>query len=302
MNESDPGRVGVSRRLCLGLAGAAAAAGLLAVLYPSYAVAVAAAASLLIAGIGLYIAIPRGGRDEAAQPAPAREPDIPRVARDVFEGLDDPLLVLDASGRVIFANGAAQAVVGADSERKRISSVLRTPEVLEAVERVAQGGAPENVSFGELVPVQRYYQAFIARTHAEIGLPLVLVHIRDLTAMRRAEELRADFVANASHELRTPLAAVSGFIDTLRGHAKDDPEARERFLGIMAVEAGRMRRLIDDLLSLTRIELNEHNAPSGAADLVAIAQQTAAALAPLAAADGISIKIDRKSTRLNSSH
>ena len=73
--------------------------------------------------------------------------------------------------------------------------------------------------------------------------------------------MRADFVANASHELRTPLAAVSGFIDTLKGHATDDAQARERFLDIMSVEAARMRRLIDDLLSLTRIELNEHVPP-----------------------------------------
>ncbi len=85
--------------------------------------------------------------------------------------------------------------------------------------------------------------------------------------MKRAEQLRADFVANASHELRTPLAALSGFIDTLKGHARDDMAAREQFLGIMTVEAERMRRLIDDLLSLTRIEQNEHVPPSGEASL-----------------------------------
>jgi two-component system phosphate regulon sensor histidine kinase PhoR len=109
--------------------------------------------------------------------------------------------------------------------------------------------------------------------------------------MRRAEEMRADFVANASHELRTPLAAVSGFIDTLRGHAKNDSEARERFLEIMSVEAGRMRRLIEDLLSLTRIELNEHNPPAGEEDVVAMTREAAAALAPLADAEGIAIHI-----------
>src|SRR5262249_36488446 len=161
--------------------------------------------------------------------------------------------------RVLFANRASHPLVGVDVERKRISAVLRTPEVLEGVDRIVAGGDTEIIPFTVLVPVQRYYEAHIDRTPDR----LVLMRIRDLTRLRRAEELRADFVANASHELRTPLAAVTGFIDTLRGHAKDDKPARERFLEIMSVEAGRMRRLIDDLLSLTRIELNEHNPPAG---------------------------------------
>jgi two-component system phosphate regulon sensor histidine kinase PhoR len=109
--------------------------------------------------------------------------------------------------------------------------------------------------------------------------------------MRRAEDMRADFVANASHELRTPLAAVSGFIDTLRGHARNDEEARDRFLEIMNVEASRMRRLIDDLLSLTRIELNEHNPPAGVVDVVAVVQSAVLALAPLAQKDNITVEI-----------
>jgi len=103
--------------------------------------------------------------------------------------------------------------------------------------------------------------------------------------------MRADFVANASHELRTPLAAVSGFIDTLKGHARDDAEARDRFLDIMSVEAGRMRRLIEDLLSLTRIELNEHVRPSGKVSLEAIIREATAALNPLAQIDDISLEV-----------
>src|SRR6185312_624490 len=154
----------------------------------------------------------------------------------------------------------------------------RTPEVLEAVERIIAGGEAENIAFTVLVPLRRHYEAYIARTSG----PLIVIRVRDLTAMRRAEELRADFVANASHELRTPLAAVTGFIDTLRGHAKDDAQARERFLEIMSIEAGRMRRLIEDLLSLTRIELNEHNPPAGEVDVVAIVHDVAAALESLA--------------------
>jgi two-component system phosphate regulon sensor histidine kinase PhoR len=103
--------------------------------------------------------------------------------------------------------------------------------------------------------------------------------------------MRADFVANASHELRTPLAAVSGFIDTLKGHARNDAEARDKFLDIMSVEAARMRRLIDDLLSLTRIELNEHVPPSGETLIQNVLREAAAALMPLAEADGITVAI-----------
>jgi len=189
---------------------------------------------------------------------------------------------------VMFANKASQALVGADAEKKRISAVLRTPELLEAVERVLVGGMPEIIAFSVLVPVQHHYEAHIART----GGPLILIRVRDLTDIRRAEELRADFVANASHELRTPLAAVTGFIDTLRGHAKDDSPARERFLEIMSVEAGRMRRLIEDLLSLTRIELNEHNPPAGEVDVAGVVREAVAALSPLAEAEHVVIKVD----------
>jgi len=112
----------------------------------------------------------------------------------------------------------------------------------------------------------------------------------DLTPLRRVEEMRADFVANASHELRTPLAALSGFIDTLRGSARDDSAARERFLAIMQAQADRMARLIDDLLSLSRIELNAHLRPDKAVDLAAIVRQVADALQTLARDREVEVK------------
>ena len=98
----------------------------------------------------------------------------------------------------------------------------------------------------------------------------VLITLHDLTSIRRVEEMRADFVANASHELRTPLAALTGFIETMQGPARDDPAARDRFLGIMREQAWRMARLIDDLLSLSRIELRAHMRPDTPVDLVPI--------------------------------
>jgi len=297
---SDTSRADASawRRNSLGLALAAIVivAALAAASAPT--LIVAAVAAVFILGFGLYLSAPsriRAGGAADTVPLP-NQPSFPEAAREVLECLDDPLLLLDAGGRVIFANRAAEAIVGADSERKHISAVLRTPELLEAVERTLEGAEVETVAFSIPVPVQRHYQASIARTRspANRSRAPILIQIRDLTAMRRSEELRADFVANASHELRTPLAAVSGFIDTLRGHAKNDPDARERFLEIMNLEARRMRRLIDDLLSLTRIELNEHNPPAATVDVVALVREAAVVLAPLAQADGIAVTIARE--------
>jgi len=247
-------------------------------------------ALLAIASLGLYLAAPLApNTGEATRLQPLTEGSlISGTVRDVLECVDEPIFILDRTGRVVFANRASLPLIGADSERKHISAVLRTPALLEAIERALAGGEPEDVGFSVLVPLERHYEAHIARTPAA----LVVIRIRDLTALRRAEELRADFVANASHELRTPLAAVTGFIDTLRGHAKDDAPARDRFLEIMRVEALRMRRLIDDLLSLTRIELNEHNPPAGEVDVVAVVRDAAAVLSPLAEADDTALKID----------
>jgi len=214
---------------------------------------------------------------------------LPSLAREVFERLPDPLLLLDASGRVVFANKAMRDVVGTDTQRKPVSSVLRTPAVLNAIERTIATGEPTSVAFSIPVPVERHYQAYATRMEQSPRLTALLLH--DLTAVIRAEEARADFVANASHELRTPLAAVSGFIDTLKGHAKDDEEARGKFLDIMSEEADRMRRLIDDLLSLTRIELNEHVPPSGTVDIAGLARNAAAALQSLAKADNVTIAV-----------
>jgi two-component system phosphate regulon sensor histidine kinase PhoR len=114
-----------------------------------------------------------------------------------------------------------------------------------------------------------------------------LLALRDETDARRSERTRADFLANASHELRTPLASLSGFIETLRGHAKDDPGARDKFLAIMLAQAERMSRLIDDLMSLSRIELNEHIAPLGRVDLAMAAIDVIDALAPQAKDKGV---------------
>jgi len=272
-----------------------------------FAAAGSAAAMLLLfygGGVGLEIAeglvivlvlaafVFRSGERSlnAANTVATDRAELAPLAREVLEGLPDPLLLVESSGRVTLANKAMRALIGVDIERKHVSAVLRTPSVLEAVLRTAGTGEPASFEFMLHVPVERHYQAYVSRTAQAPNLTTLLLH--DLTAVKRAEEARADFIANASHELRTPLAAVSGFIDTLRGHAKDDEAAREKFLGIMSDEASRMRRLINDLLSLTRIELNEHVPPSGVVDVVGVVRDAAAALAPLAEADEVGITVE----------
>jgi two-component system phosphate regulon sensor histidine kinase PhoR len=291
MSDTSRGELTAWRRTYLGAAALAVLALASAALAGVPAMFVASIAAAFILGTAFYLAAPRHHRapDIPLVASGASTAALPASAREVMQYLDEPLLLLDSSGRIVFANRAAESLVGGDSERKHISAVLRTPELLEAVERILAGADAETATFSMLVPLVRHFRASIVRTGEAGGR--ILIQIRDLTAVRRAEEMRADFVANASHELRTPLAAVSGFIDTLRGHARNDAEARDRFLEIMTVEAARMRRLIDDLLSLTRIELNEHNPPADVVDVVAIVKGAAQALAPLAQSDEVAFEI-----------
>jgi two-component system phosphate regulon sensor histidine kinase PhoR len=198
-------------------------------------------------------------------------------------------MLLDDVERVLFVNHSMRDVLGPGLDRKRASSVLRNPDVLAAIAE-ARRGFSTDVPFSLPVPIERHYQAYAARISVSPSVTAVLLH--DLTVVKRSEQLRADFIANASHELRTPLAAVTGFIETLRGPARDDEAARDQFLDIMGVEAARMRRLIDDLLSLSRIEMNEHVKPEGRIGLESVVRQAAAALKPLAAQDGITITVE----------
>jgi two-component system phosphate regulon sensor histidine kinase PhoR len=226
--------------------------------------------------------------------APERTPDdplaiLPPLTRLLLEQLPMPVMLLDSAERVLFVNQSMRDVLGPGLDRKRASAVLRNPDVLEAIAGAGRGESSD-VPFTLPVPVERHFQAYAARI--SVAPPMTVLLLHDLTVVRRSEQMRADFIANASHELRTPLAAVTGFIDTLRGHAKDDEVAREKFLEIMATETARMRRLIHDLMSLTRIEMNEHVPPQGRIDLEGVVRQAVAALIPLAAQDDITVTVD----------
>ena len=262
------------------------ALGALTVTYALVGFAVIAAVALLVAD--------RGGRDDAAlavDAAPARADE--QFLDAVMAGLPDAAIVLDREGRLIASNAAARALAPALTRGQRASLALRMPEIVDAVRQVGTTGEPRSVEFSQRVPVDRWFVAHVAplgdRSGGGLGLMLLVVH--DLTPLRRVEEMRADFVANASHELRTPLAALSGFIDTLRGSARDDAVARERFLAIMKTQATRMARLIDDLLSLSRVELIEHVHPDKPVDLVAIVRQVTDSLQTLALDRGVEIAV-----------
>ncbi len=215
-----------------------------------------------------------------------------RMVYGVARVLPEPLFILDADGLVEHANPAALDLVGLPEVTGRhFASVLRAPIVFEAAETVLAANEPATVEFTTPGGVERTCRAYVAPIDVGIDSakqerPRALVFIRDLTTERRLEQMRADFIASASHELRTPLASVIGFIETLRGHAKDDPEAREKFLSVMLSQAERMQRLVADLMSLSRIELNEHVPPRENVDLAELAHDVMESLTPLFEAAG----------------
>jgi two-component system phosphate regulon sensor histidine kinase PhoR len=214
---------------------------------------------------------------------------------DVIAALPDPTVLLDADGRVVTMNASANAIAPALRRGEPASLALRIPEVIEAIRRAALGRKPERAEFAERVPSERWFEVFVTplRTDgAANARTRLLLTFRDLTPIRRVEEMRVDFVANASHELRTPLAALSGFIETLKGPARNDTAARERFLDIMEAQAKRMARLIDDLLSLSRIELAAHVRPETPVDLLPIVRQVIDALQMLARDRGVTVTVD----------
>jgi two-component system phosphate regulon sensor histidine kinase PhoR len=260
----------------------------------------ATAALPALAGFALVAlaALIASARGDIAPAALARdEPRAPRVGDPLIEavlaGLPDPVVALDRRGDVVALNARAIAVAPALRPGEPVSLGLRVPEVLEAIRRARASGTAQRVEFSERVPLDRWYEVIvtpISSPGVAANPGLVLLAFHDLTPLRRVEEMRADFVANASHELRTPLAALSGFIDTLRGSAREDPAARERFLPIMQAQADRMARLIDDLLSLSRIELNAHLRPDKQVDVGAIVRQVADSLQTLARDRNVEVK------------
>jgi two-component system, OmpR family, phosphate regulon sensor histidine kinase PhoR len=202
----------------------------------------------------------------------------------LLANVPDPIILVGSDGLVREANAAARALLPTLRPGQPLSYGLRTPDILDAV--AAPSADPVHVEYRTRMPAERIFDVQITalppRGEKDARGPEVMLFFRDLTQARRLERMRVDFVANASHELRTPLASLIGFIETLQRPAREDPAAQERFLEIMHAQAWRMSRLIDDLLSLSRIELREHLAPNTPVDLRPLVAQMADTLTPLA--------------------
>ena len=204
-----------------------------------------------------------------------------------------------AGRRVLFANAEARELLRIGREGALLVTALRHPAVLEAIDEALFGRLPRVLNYETGGGQDRFWRVWTNPLPAnERHARLALVIMRDETDMRLNERMRADFLANASHELRTPLASLTGFIETLRGHARDDVAARDRFLLIMSRQAERMARLIDDLMSLSRIELNEHIRPAGACDLALAIGDVVDALAPQINAKAVRLALDLPRTGL----
>jgi len=236
--------------------------------------------------------------DAASGAAPSPDPGDVQTYVSALELAPNPILVVSAEEaddlagrRIAFANASARDLLRVTREGALLVAAMRNPNVLEAIDASLFSGGDRVVTYETGGSQNRSWRVW---TNPLPGTPtrprLALVIMQDETEIRLNERMRADFLANASHELRTPLASLTGFIETLRGHAKDDPAARDRFLAIMGRQAERMARLIEDLMSLSRIELSEHIRPSGVCDLAVAVADVADALAPQLAAKGVAFE------------
>ena len=222
-----------------------------------------------------------------------RERTAGAIARHeaILDALRDPLLLLDDSRVVVFANRAAGAAFGTGLVGRPLAAAVRAPAILAAAERVADGAVSARFEVGAESEGGRVYMGRVQPIAGADDGPRVALTLRDVTEQERSERLRAEFVANASHEIRTPLTAVVGAIETLRGPARDDAATRETFLAMMADHAARIGRLVDDLLSLSRIERSEAQTPDDEVALRPAVDRAVEALAWRARERGVRIVV-----------
>lgn len=223
-----------------------------------------------------------------ASPEPPRPVDPFSSVKAAFAGFDSPVFLLDGGGNVLDQNPAAVHAFGAVMVGQHVSARVRQPAVLDVIKESLATGKSGSTEITTPMPSESVYLVRIVKAQDEADF-FVLI-FRDISETRRIDRMRTDFVANASHELRTPLASLRGFIETLQGPARNDPRAQEKFLGIMQEQVTRMSRLVDDLMSLSRLELKAKVAPDDGVDLVPLIGSVCDALAPLAADVGVDIR------------
>ncbi len=256
---------------------------------------------ILLAVLGLFAAYGFvTGRSHPPQPV-EEQPDSSEQAFPVGFGqtllrqMPAALIVISSSGRTTYANPAALELLPNYTEGVHFSALIRAPAFIDAITEVTLDGRDRTFTFTTVQGRERYFEAQATRLPdgSDLGPDAqIIVQITDRSRDRIAAQSRSDFIANASHELRTPLASILGYVETLQGHARDDPEAQARFLKIMQSQAERMQRLVDDLMSLSRIEMNVHVRPVEIIDLNKIGLEVTSALLPLARNEKIALVCD----------
>lgn len=210
--------------------------------------------------------------------------------RELLCGMPEPIMLLDRNEKVILANSSAEMLFGAELAGVPLVRIMRWPEVLSITGAALGDGQMGEAVFQTADSAKVTYRVVVHPISLDDERELaVILSLRDVSHIEEAERMRSDFVANVSHELRSPLTALSGFIETLKGPASNDEEARERFLDIMDREAARMERLIDDLLTLSKIEVNRHILPREQIDLTALIHDVR---------DGMGHRVAKKSTSI----
>ena len=253
-------------------------------------------AYVLVAAIALLLAaalLPSGGARQSIENAAAIEAGgLERLSGEYLAAaVADPLIIFDRTATIVHANAAAFAAFGGIAPGMSLSLKFRAPEMQALLDSVLSGTvASDVVDYTEKLPVERAYR--VSASSVGHATDLYVLVFKDQSEARRIDRMRADFIANASHELRTPLASISGFIETLRGPARGDPAARDQFLQIMQNQTGRMARLIDDLLSLSRLEMKPYLKPGTEVDLRQTIDSVIDSLAPLARENGVVIERD----------
>lgn len=229
---------------------------------------------------------------EPTAPPPPSDTGRDRWAREIVRAMSEPMLLIEA-GRIVVANPAAKDLLGQWIEGQDARLAMRHPATVERLSRPAEPEAgTEQLEVVGLGHADRRW----LMTVATLADGSRLVHLNDRSEAIAAERMRVDFVANASHELRTPLATVLGFIETLQDKATaEDSEVRDRFLGLMHGEGKRMQQLIEDLMSLSRIEAERFNPPRDAVDLVQLVEEVRAGCAQLLREKSNALEVENRS-------
>lgn len=249
----------------------------------------AAVLMLLAAGVWAWAGQQARRFEIAERPEGGSGAGLPELS-PLLEALPDSALLVDAEGRIVSSNKAARRQMQFEARGQYLTSILRYPDVLEAVQGAVQESATRAVAYETTAPMARSMRCTVAPVAWGADRAALLV-FNDETARVSTERMRADFLANASHELRTPVASLSLLVETIAGPARDDPAGRERFMKMMQLQIERMKRLIDDLLSLSRIELDEHIPPSDRADLAAVVREVADSLGEIAREKGVRLEL-----------